>query len=147
MDQKELGVLSPIRVGDSEVAQGPRTSRRNHEMRRHLSFVGDPDIRGAYCPTPGINHFSEAAGQPSRSSLYARSSRHPTYDRNFQERPALLPMKFDGQTAWQDFKVHFEMIADLNNWDEVQKSTYLAVRLKTLSQNWMTYLGKIQKRI
>ena len=49
-------------------------------------------------------------------------------------RPAVMPDKFDGGVAWQDYIAHFELCAKLNYWTETQKANYLAVSLRGRAQ-------------
>ena len=133
--------VSPRRPGDCGVTQGPSTSLRFPETRRRLSFLEDQGRRRSNSPLlEGISEVRRASEVPSMTNV-RRSD-----PRVFRERPALLPMTFDGQTAWQDFKVHFEMVADLNNWEDVQKATYLAVSLRGAAQEVLGNLPQIQRQ-
>lgn len=40
------------------------------------------------------------------------------------------PSRYDGRTAWDAYKTQFEMLANLNGWNGVEKATYLAINLK-----------------
>ena len=44
-------------------------------------------------------------------------------------RPNMYPSHYDGKTVWQDHKVHFEVIAELNRLDNKTKANYLAASL------------------
>ena len=44
------------------------------------------------------------------------------------------PDKFDGTTSWLDFKSHFDVCAELNNWSDREKGMYLAVALRGRAQ-------------
>lgn len=37
---------------------------------------------------------------------------------------------YDGRSTWEAYRTQFEMLARVNNWNEVEKATYLAVSLK-----------------
>ena len=43
-------------------------------------------------------------------------------NRRFPEKPLISPAPFDGKSAWDDYRVQFELIADLNDWDEATKA-------------------------
>lgn len=47
---------------------------------------------------------------------------------------SMKPATFDGTTSWIDYKSHFEMCAELNNWGYDKKGLYLAVCLRGLAQ-------------
>ena len=44
------------------------------------------------------------------------------------------PAVYDGESNWQDYLVHFEMISQLNNWDDVTKAMELATSLRGVAQ-------------
>ena len=61
----------------------------------------------------------------------------PTYERVTSARPqkpVVLPDKYDGSIAWQDYQAHFELCADLSAWTDRQKANYLAVSLRGPAQ-------------
>ena len=57
-------------------------------------------------------------------------------DRNhrFPKKPLVTPAPFDARLAWDDYQVQFELIADLNGWDEAAKAFYLAASLQGSAQ-------------
>ena len=44
------------------------------------------------------------------------------------------PATFDGSTSWIDYRSHFDMCSELNNWTVKQKGLYLGVSLRGLAQ-------------
>ena len=44
------------------------------------------------------------------------------------------PATFDGSTSWIDYRSHFDMCSELNNWTVMQKGLYLGVSLRGLAQ-------------
>ena len=54
--------------------------------------------------------------------------------RGGNRKPLVMPETFDGSSVWQDYKVHFEMCANINGWNDQEKATYLAVRLRGPAQ-------------
>ena len=44
------------------------------------------------------------------------------------------PATFDGSTSWIDYRTHFDMCAEINNWTIQQKGLYLGVSLRGLAQ-------------
>ena len=85
--------------------------------------LGLPDLRNRVVP-----HNYEPYWPPNL----------PTYEQVANQRrpqkPVVLPDKFDGSIAWQDYKAHFELCAELNKWSSVQKANYLAVSLRGTAQ-------------
>ena len=42
-------------------------------------------------------------------------------------RPSILPPSYDGKTAWKDYLVQYEMISDINGWDDEERAMYVVV--------------------
>ena len=49
-------------------------------------------------------------------------------------RPVVLPEPFDGECSWEDWKLHFEDVAAVNEWTGEQKLKWLRVRLTSRAQ-------------
>ena len=58
----------------------------------------------------------------------SRSMIEPQQIRN--QRPVLKPMSFDGAITWEAYFAHFEIIAQVNCWNEQEKTAFLASILK-----------------
>jgi hypothetical protein len=41
---------------------------------------------------------------------------------------------FDGSTSWTNFKSHFEVCSELNEWSQNEKGMYLAISLRGNAQ-------------
>ena len=54
----------------------------------------------------------------------------PNKKSSFKTKPAT----YDGSTSWIDYRSHFDMCAELNNWTIQQKGLYLGVSLRGLAQ-------------
>ena len=46
----------------------------------------------------------------------------------------LLPDRYDGASSWADYLTHFESVASINRWSELEKVGYLASHLRGLAQ-------------
>ena len=49
-------------------------------------------------------------------------------------KPVVLPEPFNGETSWEDWKLHFEDVAVVNEWTAEQKLKWLRVRLTGRAQ-------------
>ena len=45
-------------------------------------------------------------------------------------KPVQRAPPYDGRSTWEAYRTQFEMLARVNNWNEMEKATYLAVSLK-----------------
>jgi hypothetical protein len=73
-------------------------------------------------------------------------------------RPTIMPEKYNGKTAWREYKAYFEQCALVNNWGETEKGRFLAVSLTGVAQKVLTaasqgaeiqygtLLGKLDRR-
>ncbi|CAG2208723.1 unnamed protein product [Mytilus edulis] len=52
------------------------------------------------------------------------------YSRNKSYSSNKKPATFDGTSSWQDYLVHFEMVAEINGWDNISKALELATCLR-----------------
>ena len=62
------------------------------------------------------------------------------------QKPVITPDHFDGTKSWRDYRVHFEVCAEVNNWTEVQKASFLSVSLRGRAQQVLTDLGVNKRR-
>lgn len=53
---------------------------------------------------------------------------------------------YDGASSWQDYQVHFEMIAEINGWDNATKALELATSLRGSAQAILSDLRPDQRR-
>ena len=63
------------------------------------------------------------------------------------QKPVITPDHFDGTKSWRDYRVHFEVCAEVNNWTEVQKASFLSVSLRGRAQQVLTDLGANKRKI
>ena len=77
--------------------------------------------------TPNINTTSNTSA----------INRHFNPNINFKAKKAPT---YDGTGSWQDFLVQFEMVAQMNGWDERVRNFELATSLKGVAQGVVTDL-------
>ncbi|CAG2197997.1 unnamed protein product [Mytilus edulis] len=46
------------------------------------------------------------------------------------------PTNYDGESSWQDYQVHFEMVSEMNGWDDTTKALELATSLRALPKQY-----------
>ena len=59
------------------------------------------------------------------------------------DKPKIRPATFSGNTSWDDYLAQFELVAEINRWDDSMKATYLAVSLTGPAQ---AVLGDLQPK-
>ena len=62
------------------------------------------------------------------------------------DRPRVRPANYDGSSSWTDYKVQFELLAELNDWEERQKAIYLAASLRGPAQSVLGDLDDERRR-
>jgi hypothetical protein len=68
---------------------------------------------------------------PEAEPMYPESNNGPRYRK---------PATYDGKTDWQDYLVQFEMVAELNRWDNRTKALELATNLRGTAQGVLSDL-------
>ena len=155
-----LPAWSGLDAGDGVQTRGRLSLAKTIQPEVPLEGTADPDL----------NFDTEEAvireSSPLREYLYDREI-HPiersTHQRHVKEdlwypqrsnaapsgaalrKPVITPDHFDGTKSWRDYRVHFEVCAEVNNWTEVQKASFLSVSLRGRAQQVLTNLG-INKR-
>ena len=138
--------------------------------RQSLAKTIQPEVPLEGTANPDLNFDTEEAvireSSPLREYLNHREIHpveRPTHQRHVEEdlwcprrsktapsgtalrKPVITPDHFDGTKSWRDYRVHFEVCAEVNNWTEVQKASFLSVSLRGRAQQVLTDLG-INKR-
>ena len=95
-----------------------------------------------------IHELSPPSDQSTSATV---TTRQQEADRNFgkasfAEKPRIRPATFDGSTSWTDYKVQFELLAELNCWDDTAKAVYLAASLRGSAQSVLGDLDGARRR-
>lgn len=62
------------------------------------------------------------------------------------KKPLVQPAAYDGSDPWDDYKVQFELVAEINGWDSRQKSMFLASSLRGAAQGVLADLESEKRR-
>ncbi|CAG2246143.1 unnamed protein product [Mytilus edulis] len=62
------------------------------------------------------------------------------------EKPVVPPSKYDGSVPWEDYKIQFEMISELNCWTDNQKAMFLATSLSGNAQSVLADIDPIKRK-
>ena len=57
-------------------------------------------------------------------------------------KPVVLPDTLDGEGSWDDWICHFKNVANVNDWDDATKLTFLKVRLVAKAQRAFQHLAE-----
>jgi len=55
------------------------------------------------------------------------------------------PVPFERKTAWDAYRVQFELLAEINGWNDAEKATYLAISLRGPAATVLTNLPPEQR--
>ncbi|KAJ8020963.1 Retroviral-like aspartic protease 1 [Holothuria leucospilota] len=97
-------------------------------MRRRRGDAG-------YSPDRRRQHQPEVASTPKHFPIGGTNTVHRHEDSRTEssdtlKKPLMLPEKFDGSSSWEDYRVHFESVADINRWSREDKACFLRASLK-----------------
>jgi hypothetical protein len=110
----------------------PRTSPGNGEpMPRHI-------VRGSR-GNPGFDGARPSHTEDDRVSQYETRGFRPTQQdvgrsEHRGSRKYRKPATYDGTGNWSDYLVHFEIVAEINKWEEGEKALELATCLRGAAQ-------------
>ena len=159
MPQAEIEVPSPVSY-DNRPVLTPRPQHASHaaptvwtprphkvdpfapptstQSPQHTSYAPRPTMvtpmdRNSYVFSPayglgpmGVSHRQEHGARPRGVDSVIKPKRPATYD---------------GKTSCRDYLVQFEMIAELNRWDDPTRALELATSLRGLAQAILSDLG------
>ena len=69
-----------------------------------------------------------------------RQEDHTTHYR----RPRVLPDKYNGQGSWGEYLSHFQICAELNEWNERERAQYLSFSLRGAASQFLDTLHDYQ---
>lgn len=81
------------------------------------------------------NHVTnEMPNYPENTQLCSNDTRNSSHSKYRK------PAEYNGTSSFQDYLVHFELIADMNGWDETTKALELATSLRCIAQGILSDL-------
>jgi hypothetical protein len=93
---------------------------------------------------PGRDHTGPSSVEGTRS-VYATTGVGRAHDRQ-ASRKYRKPATYDGTGNWADFLVHFELVAEINQWDDAEKALELATCLRGSAQGVLSDLRPEHRR-
>lgn len=149
---------------DGSFGGGRSVRSRNPTVfnRRNIEEAGDAEDRGnredhAHGPDE-YQEQRDAAGEGQRfyeardEPIRGFHRDHDIPPRPFQRQvqpvvhPRVKAPPYDGTSSWQDYLIQFEMIADLNGWNNDSRALYLAAGLRGAAQEVLGDLDAARRR-
>lgn len=104
-------------------------NKYTHRTRVHFEDQGPLEFNE---PGGMFNEFSRTPHQsPQSNSLEGRNKK---------------PANYDGKTSWSDYLIQFEMIAELNKWNNTMKAYELATSLRGDAQTVLSDISPEMRR-
>ena len=75
-------------------------------------------------PSPARDRYGDSVPEYRR----VRPERH--YRAEYRRTPLMFPSKYSGSTPWEDYVSHFEIVTEINGWNEREKACFLAASLE-----------------
>ena len=82
---------------------------------------------------PELEHEELSQNQPKTVNMPPTEHNLPVQQHNFQainNRPLMMPDKYDGNSDWKDYLAHFESCVAINAWGDAEASKFLAASLR-----------------
>ena len=122
---------------------------RVHRLRPGSSLSIQRNPEGSYNPRTmsdqdiqfGLRRNDRPYPQPYDDN-YPRHPHHPIPAPN---QPKMKAPSYDGTTPWSDYLVQFELVAELNRWDNHTRALYLATSLRGSAQSVLGDLDNIER--
>lgn len=123
-------------------ATGSRNETQDSLFQRHRVHFEHPDPLQTKSHTNvcADNDFPRFQPQPCFSQPILQS---PTYSQGERNKK---PANYDGKSSWSDYLIQFEMIAELNKWDNLTKAYELATSLRGDAQTVLSDISPNMRR-
>ena len=112
--------LRPHReTADSRTASTPKPRNSGNPTQEDGVESGEDELlatldRIAQLATERENKLSTSQGKPAPAGT----------------KPRIRPTAYDGVSSWDDYRAQFELVAELNGWDDQTKAIFLAASLQ-----------------
>jgi hypothetical protein len=108
-----------------------------------------PKTRSTTVNTTGCHGYQPVDlynNEPTETSMGFNPTRASTAIPRACNKPQLVkPTQFDGKSSWTDYIVQFEMVAELNQWDDRVKAMHLASSLRGVAQSVLGDLDRVAR--
>jgi len=147
-----VGRESPASFISAVQELGQRLLANSEEMERRMAEKFQAQIDQLNERIWRLDNVAAGRKGPGRQPETEARACEPEIDqrgdrnRRFPEKPLISSAPFDGKSAWDDYRVQFELIADLNGWDEATKAIYLAASLQGSAQAILADLDDYARR-
>ena len=128
---------NPGDESEEEVGMGPYEQRPDGSQDGAAASPRDRRGQRAQSPLAGIRQLLRD-GMPLVDPRIRREGAGG--------KPRVMPDHYNGQGSWEDYLIHFEMVAGINGWDEDTRCQYLAVSLRGTAQQVLGLLSVEQRR-
>ena len=132
MDQQIQQIWRTFQMPESRARTGRDSAREPEAIyprepeayrRRGQVYRGEPD---EYRERSPVNQREpeeyDDRGSRERSPVYSRTQKEYRGRESINHRkPLVRPTAFDGKMPWEDYRVQFELVSDLNGWDDHTK--------------------------
>jgi hypothetical protein len=127
--QREVSEVCDRIVKELETQQNLRLEELRQEMLRTVEKLPSPTTTNSSLLRPDAPPFNslstEATATATTAACAGEGGTGATSTKAVQRAPP-----YDGRSAWEAYRTQFEMLARVNNWNEVERATFLAVSLK-----------------
>jgi hypothetical protein len=149
----ETMVSGGLRSNRNEVPRSPMTAEEVYNKswsfervlnpERLVEPVGCVDLTGECVRRPDVVATSDGNAAVGRSGTECEGKKGP--DRANRPLggavPRMKPSRYDGLTPYEDYRVQFDMLAELNGWSKEVKALYLAGCLNGSARSVLNDIG------
>ena len=108
-------------------------------MRKNVTFAPltpQQHATNPFSPTPIDLHVPQCdMNQPMpinvrTGHIPVTMSKKTVSDPVKRQRPLLVPDRYDGKTAWREYRHHFDACKDINGWEDAEAASFLMASLQ-----------------
>ena len=116
-----------MRVKGARLQGGPV---RNHRQRRQAEY------RERQLPP------DSSSGEDEEYSRRRQPPRRRRGEYSANSRPKMQPKRYDGKGPWEDYRIHFETVANINGWDDEDRAHFLLASLDDEARSSLVELNQ-----
>ena len=102
------------------------------------------------CPSPVTTSSTPAAdvseGRPDEMLQALETIEKLAGQKQTSQKPRVRPSTYDGKASWEDYLAQFELVAEINGWNNSEKAIHLAVSLGDKARTTLGDLSAAERK-
>lgn len=153
-DEQHLSLSSSIKWGSISII--PETPNFPPNKKIEPNIIKDPKLDVDHKSSPLLQSTPITASNRQEASIVDNSSNHTSNLGNTSNDSAqqnasashikMRPVQYDGTDDWEEYISQFDIMSDINHWEDYDKGLYLASSLKGQARGILSELNQDERR-